>query len=388
MSTHDYWLLPEGIEEVLPEEARELERMRRGLLDLFDGWGYELVMPPMIEYLDSLLTGLGQDLDIQTFKITDQVTGRMMGVRADMTPQVARIEAHYLKRKGPVRLCYIGPVLHTRPGAFGGSREPLQMGAELFGHPGPQSDVEILSLMVSALAVIGVDTPHLDLGHVGVFRELLRRYEVSGSAAGELFETLARRSQPDLEALLADNGLSSEACDAFVALAELNGGSEVLSRARAVLGKAGKGVAGALDNLEQVAAQAAARMPTVPLYFDLAELRGYHYHTGTVFSAFMPGQGQAIAQGGRYDDIGKLFGYARPATGFSTDLRTLLRLVGAPAESARGIRAPSDDDAELEAEIARLRGAGERVVRDLPGADVTPSCPRRLVRRDGRWIVE
>lgn len=390
MSANDRWLLPEGIEEILPQEARRLEAMRRGLLDLFDAWGYDLVMPPLIEYLDSLLTGLGEDLDLQTFKLTDQSSGRLMGVRADMTPQVARIEAHYLKRQTPVRLCYIGPVLRTRPDGFGGSREPLQLGAELFGYPGPEGDAEILQLLVAAMNVIGLPTPHVDLGHVGVFRELARAAGLDARREHELFDALQRKARPEIEALLAASGVTGRYRTMFSALTELNGDVAVLDEARVSFKAAGAGVQQALDNLRAVATWVAQLLPRVPLYFDLAELRGYRYHTGVVFSAFVPGHGQAVAAGGRYDNIGSAFGYARPATGFSADLRALLRLAPAPAAGGNAIGAPFNTDPVLSQEIARLRASGERVAHLLSGDAGRArelGCNRELVQREGRWRV-
>jgi ATP phosphoribosyltransferase regulatory subunit len=388
MRTQDRWLLPEGIEEVLPDEARRLERLRRRLLDLFGTWGYELVMPPLIEYLDALLTGTGRDLDLQTFKLTDQLTGRLMGARADMTPQAARIDAHYLKRECPVRLCYAGSVLRTRPDAFAGSRELLQAGAELFGHPGPESDVEIIRLMLTALDLAGVRDVHLDLGHVGVFRGLATAAQLPESLENDLFEALQRKARASAESLLAASSAPANLKTMLVALMDLNGGPETLARARALLKNAPADTRAALDHLESVA-KAVARAG-LPVYFDLAELRGYRYYTGIVFSALTPGQGQAVAQGGRYDGIGQAFGRARAATGFSTDLRRLLRL--APEETGNlGILAPAVTDTGLDSAIARLRAAGERVVMALPGAPVSArelGCDRELIAQNGGWVVK
>ena len=385
MSTQDRWLLPEGIEEVLPAEARRLERLRRQALDLFARWGYELVMPPMIEFLDALLTGTGQELDIQTFKLTDQVGGRLMGVRADMTPQVARIEAHYLKRSGPVRLCYLGPVLFTRAEEAGASREPLQLGAELFGHRGPESDVEIIELLLAMLDDFGVPKPHLDLGNVGVFQSLAASFAIAGAQREAVFEALQRKSRPDLETLL-DN---ADARRLFCALTELNGDVGTLDEAAVGLAKAGPGVSGALDNLRGIAGAVGARCPHVPIYIDLAEVEGHRYYTGLTFSVFAPGHGKAVARGGRYDNIGQAFGTPRPATGFSADLRTLLRLLPVTQDGVQGIRAPAQDDAALAEQVRALRQRGERVVRALPNIQVgQDGCDRQLVLRDSQWIVE
>lgn len=391
MSEKDRWLLPEGIEEILPLEAQRLEAMRRRLLDLFDSWGYELVMPPLIEYLESLLTGTGRDLDLQTFKLTDQLSGRLMGVRADMTPQAARIDAHYLKRSVPVRLCYVGSVLHTRPDEFAGSRELLQLGAELFGHPGPESDVEILRLMLAALHAIGIVSPHLDLGHVGVFRQLAAGASIDGRLESDLFDALQRKARPDVDALLAGSALTAERKAMLAALTDLNGGPEVLAEARARLAAADVAVGQALDNLQAVADAIVSSHPDVPLYFDLAELRGYRYYTGVVYSVFVTGHGQAVAQGGRYDGIGKAFGRERAATGFSADLRRLLKILPSNTPPRAGIHAPWSQDGVLRKEVERLRAAGERVVIGLPGAAVSTSelgCDRELVQEKDVWLIK
>jgi ATP phosphoribosyltransferase regulatory subunit len=389
MSEKDRWLLPEGIEEILPLEARRLEAMRRRLLDLFDSWGYELVMPPLIEYLESLLTGTGRDMDLQTFKLTDQLSGRLMGVRADMTPQAARIDAHYLKRSAPVRLCYVGSVLHTRPDEFAGSRELLQLGAELFGHPGPESDIEILRLMLSALSAIGIADPHLDLGHVGVFRQLAADAGLSGELESDLFDVLQRKARPEVDALLASTAIAADRKAMLALLADLNGGPEILAEARARL--AGAAVRQALDNLQAVADAIGRSHAGLPLYFDLAELRGYRYYTGVVYSVFVPGHGQAVAQGGRYDGIGKAFGRERAATGFSADLRRLLKILPDSTNSRGGILALWKEDEALQKEIGRLRAAGERVVIRLPGTPasvVEMGCDRELVAEKGVWVVK
>jgi ATP phosphoribosyltransferase regulatory subunit len=390
MSYTDRWLLPEGIEELLPEEALRLERMRRRILDLFHTWGYELVMPPLIEYLDALLTGVGKELDLQTFKVTDQLTGRLMGIRPDMTPQAARIDAHYLKRNGPVRLCYLGSVLHTRPDEFAGSREPLQLGAELFGHAGPESDAEILCLMMATLRLAGIEALHLDLGHVGVFRGLVAGAGLNENDVPELFDVLQRKSRADLSALLASLEIDTPSQQMLMALTDLNGGAEVLGEAAERLRAAPASVTQALANLEAVAKVVSRRMPGLPLYFDLAELTGYRYYTGVIFSAFVSAYGRAIARGGRYDGIGRAFGRARPATGFGADLRLLLKLTPESETSAFGVLAPADDDARLHAEIAQLRSSGERVIMHLPDVQATPAelrCDRELVQRHGKWTV-
>jgi ATP phosphoribosyltransferase regulatory subunit len=390
MILQDRWLLPEGIEEILPPAARRMESLRRELLDLYEGWGYELVIPPLIEFLDSLLTGTGNDLELQTFKLTDQLSGRMMGARADMTPQVARIDAHLLKRAGPTRLCYMGEVLRTRADGFGGSRSPYQAGVELYGHRGHESDLEVLNLMLETLRLAGISDVHLDLGHVAIFRELVRRAELGREREALLFEALQRKALPEIRQHLAAWSLPAPCAEWFLALAELNGGVEVLDEAEARLYGAGVAVREALGVLRNLTAALRRPWPELPIHVDLAELRGYHYHTGVVFAAYVTGQGQAVAQGGRYDEIGQVFGRARPATGFSTDLATLLRLGSVPDRAGRVIGAPAVAEDALERRIAELRGQGERVMRALPGmeADLRElGCDHLLMRREGRWSV-
>jgi len=391
MKEIDRWLLPEGIEEVLPLQARQLETLRRQLLDLYDSWGYDLVMPPFIEYLESLLTGTGHDLDLKTFKLTDQLTGRLMGVRADMTPQVARIDAHHLKRNTPTRLCYMGTVLHTRPSGFAASRSPLQVGAELYGHGGVESDIEILALMVETLRLCGVEQSFFDLGHVGIFRGLAKQAGLDGTQEDELFDVLQRKSRPDMLALFNKWSLDKKPADKFLGLSELNGDAGVLAEAKTLLKGSDKSVLAALDYLQQMADLIAQRLPGLAVHFDLAELRGYNYHTGAVFAAFVPGRGSAVAQGGRYDDIGQVFGQARPATGFSTDLKTLLSLSKAKTTQVSGIFAPADQAAGLTKRISELRQQGERVVVALPGqagGAKEMGCDRQLLNKNNQWQVE
>ncbi|MWV15407.1 ATP phosphoribosyltransferase regulatory subunit [Pseudomonas sp. L-22-4S-12] len=390
MATVDRWLLPDGIEEVLPPEAARIEAARRQVLDLFQRWGYEFVVTPHIEYLESLLTGAGQDLDLRTFKVTDPQSGRLMGFRADITPQVARIDAHTLRREGPSRLCYAGSVLHAQPRALSTSRSPIQLGAELYGDASPASDVEVISLMLDMLELARVPGVHMDLGHVGIYRGLARAAELSGEVERQLFDALQRKAVDEVAALTA--GLPAELASMLRALAELCGGREVLELAQACLVEAPAEVHAALDELVAIADELELRYPELPLYFDLGELRGYRYHTGAVFAAFVPGMGQSIAQGGRYDDIGADFGRARPATGFSTDLKTLVTLGDMQvAEPAAGVWAPDHHDVYLWQAVQRLRRDGVRVVQALPGqesgAAVEAGCDRQLQLRDGRWQV-
>jgi len=391
MSRKDEWLLPEGIEEVLPPEAWRLECARRELLDLFARWGYALIMPPLIEYLESLLTGAGNDLDLQTFKVTDLMSGRMMGVRADMTPQAARIDAHPLRRNAPTRLCYLGTVLHTRSDGFGSSRSPLQVGAELFGHAGIESDVEILLLLLESLALLEIPDVHVNLGHVGIFRGLARDAGLNAAQEGELFEALQRKAVAEIDDMLAHSVRDAGPRARLAALAGLNGGWDVLYGAREVLDGAGPEVIRALENLRAIADRLQQRAGDVQIDFDLAELRGYRYQTGMVFALFVPGCGQEIARGGRYDAIGEVFGRARPATGFSTDLKTLMDLSPRDFDVHAGaIFAPAANDTRLDAAVATLRSQGERVVLALPGqagGAHDMDCDRQLVREAGNWVV-
>ncbi|MFZ5538919.1 MAG: ATP phosphoribosyltransferase regulatory subunit [Pseudomonadota bacterium] len=374
------WLLPEGISDVLPHEARRLEALRRVLLDLYRGYGYELVVPPLAEYVDSLLTGSGADLDLRTFKLVDQLSGRMMGLRADTTPQVARIDAHILNRRGVARLCYAGSVLHARPQHPLATREPFQVGAELYGHAGLAADAEILELAVESLRRAGVDRVRLDLGHTGVVRAILGADAGAASAADEILAALIAKDLPALADAVAD--LDPLAGDALLALARLHGGCEVIERARTVLPPLPE-IARALDDLDHLARRTAAD----ELSIDLADLHGYRYHTGVTFAAYAPALPGAVLRGGRYDDIGRAFGRARPATGFSIDLRDLTR--GQDDGGQAAILAPCDDDAELAAQVRALRARGEIVVRRLAPDEAVDGIEfdRELKRVDGRWTV-
>ncbi|MEK0360987.1 ATP phosphoribosyltransferase regulatory subunit [Pseudomonas sp. CBC3] len=390
MATVDRWLLPDGIEEVLPPDAARIETARRRVLDLFQCWGYELVITPHVEFLESLLTGAGQDLDLKTFKVIDPLSGRQMGLRADITPQVARVDAHTLRREGPSRLCYAGSVLHAKPQALATSRSPIQLGAELYGDSSISSDLEVISLMLETLGLASVPDLHMDLGHVGIYRGLARAAGLSGDAEQCLFDALQRKAMDEIAALTAN--VEPSLASMLRALARLCGGRETLDAAKVVLAGAPSAVREALDGLIQIAEQLAVRYPNLPLYFDLGELRGYHYHTGVVFAVFVPGVGQSIAQGGRYDDIGADFGRARPATGFSTDLKTLVSLGNAElASPAVGIWAPYDTDPGLWKSVCRLREQGERVVQALDGqqgdAALSVGCDRQLVLQEGSWTV-
>lgn len=392
MTIHNkHWLLPEGIDELLPAQARELEKMRRCLLDTYASWGYELVITPFIEYLDSLLTGTGKDLELQTFNMTDQISGRLLGIRADITPQAARIDAHQLRQDVPTRLCYIGSVFRTRPDGFSASRSPLQIGAELYGHSGVESDVEILCLMLATLEVAGVKNVSLDLGHVGIFKGLALQAGIDKTQEAALFAALQRKAIPEIEALVASFGIEDAQARMLSSLATLNGDSEVISQAREMLAEASDEVKAAIDYVEQVAKLLGACLPEVSVHFDLAELRAYHYQTGVVFAAFIPESGNEIARGGRYDHIGEKFGRARPATGFSADLKNLMRYGAClPDLPADRIMAPWSTDAALSEEITQLRAAGKVVVRSLSeqaGDANAMGCSQQLVQQDGKWVL-
>ena len=392
MQQKDSWLLPDGIEEILPEEAKHLESLRSKLLELFACWGYDLVIPPFIDFLDSLLTGSGHDLDLQTFKLTDQISGEMLGVRADMTPQVARMDAHNLKHEWPTRLCYVGTILHTRGDPLEKTRSPMQIGAELFGHAGKESDVEVIRLMLEMLALTGLQNVHLDLGHVGIYRALSRQAGLTELQETELFDVLQRKARPELAELMDRYPIDNDLKALFLKLPELNGGKDIIAKAQAVFLKAGDEVKLALADLAAIAGQLAARFPSLPISFDLAELRGYHYHTGMVFAAFIPSVGREIARGGRYDNIGAVFGRARPATGFSADLKLLSALSKQSYQVAQRVLifAPCSDDAALNEKIRDLRAQQQAVVQQLPGQTGSAkelACTSILEHDNQNWVV-
>ncbi len=392
MTHENRWLLPAGIDELLPEAAWTTEALRRKLLERFHAWGYELVIPPMVEYVESLLIHPGDDLDLSTFKLIDQLTGRLMGIRADMTPQMARIDAHSLRQDGVTRLCYLGTVLHAVPDGFAGTRAPMQVGAELFGHAGVGSDIEILRLMLETLEVAGVSDIWLDLGHVGIFRALACHAGFEPDDEATFFDLLQRKAIPEIEAFIAGHALPGDLGAMLRSLPDLHGeGMDTLERARKVLASGGRDVLRALDSLAEVARALAAHKDHVRLHFDLAELRGYHYHTGMVFAAYVPGQGQAIARGGRYDGIGEAFGRARPATGFSADVRALASFASLGAQGAGAVLAPADDDDALQTLVRELRTQGQRVIQALPGQACDPAalgCARVLERQGASWQIK
>lgn len=392
MLSQDRWLLPEGIEEVLPAEAGRLEILRRKVLDMFATWGYQQVIPPFIEYIESLLTGTGHALDLQTFKLIDQISGRLLGVRADMTPQVARIDARNARDDVPARLCYLGTVLHTQSDHLERSRSPMQVGAELYGHDGVASDLEIIRLMLEMFQVAGIEQVFLDIGHVGIYRGLVRQAGLDERQEADLFDILQRKARPELGDFLRGARVPPASASMLGALVDLNGSSEVLAGARTLLAAAEPGVQDALENLDAVAAGLRREFPDLPIHFDLAELRGYQYQTGVVFAAFVDGYGREVARGGRYDEIGKVFGRARPATGFSADLKILARLGRGQAHEAEPIFAPAADDPALAGKIRELRAEGRVVIQELDGqrADgAALGCRYRLIREGRAWrLVE
>ena len=394
MSRANRWLLPDGVKEVLPPEAARIEGLRRTVVDLYQAWGYDLVMPPLIEYIDSLLIGTGDDLDLATFKVIDQKTGRTMGIRADITPQVARIDAHSIDCDGINRLCYSNTVLHTSAANPLASRSPLQVGAELYGHAGIDSDLEVISLMLETLTSVGIKHPiTLDLGHVGIYRGLIEAIGLAAEDERELFNLLQSKAVADIDALVCAMDLTGEAKTVLSQLPRLYGEVSVLKQAEQVFGNVSAKVSIAIRYLSELAEAVKARFPQVTLYFDLAELRGYEYHTGVVFAALTPAFGQAIAKGGRYDDIGKVFGRARPATGFSADLKVLSELSEVPLVKAHGIATPaevglsSEQRQSLWLMQSQLRLQGERLVAQLCDSPAPQECSRQLVWQNDAWKI-
>ncbi len=376
----DTWLLPDGVDQLLPPAAERLELLRRDLLDLYRGWGYELVITPLVEYLESLLISGSEELDLATCKITDQLTGRMMGVRADITPQVARIDAHALEQAGPARLCYAGSVLQTRPAEVSGSRSPVQVGAELYGEAGTRADAEIVSLMVETLALSGVPDIHLDLGHVGIFRGLAAAAGLGIGEERELFALLQRKAMPEIRDYLQETVADKAMRDMLYELPRLHGMLGSLDDAARTLACAPESVQAALQELRDLGTAIGSRVANARISFDLSELRGYHYHTGVVFAAYLQGESDAVAKGGRYDDIGRVFGRARPATGFSANLRRLAEFREMPVAGG-AILAPWRSDDELQALVTKLRARGERVLY----ASEPREGARYLEHKAGAW---
>jgi ATP phosphoribosyltransferase regulatory subunit len=389
VSKRDSWLLPDGIDEVLPEQARFIEKSRRELLDLYNSWGYDLVIPPMVEFSESLLSGFGSDLDLVTFKLTDQLSGRMMGIRADITPQAARIDAHSLNRQGPSRLCYAGTVLQTKPRAPLESRTPISIGVELFGEAGIGADIEVIELFLKTLETAGIDQVHLDIGHVDILRGLLVGSKLSNIQETELFELLQRKANAELDAWIAENIADSKLAGWLKSLPALSGSVDVLAEARSRLAGAPEPVIAALDQLNKIVD--ALSNQSVTIYLDLGDLAGYRYHTGIVFAAYKQGYGKALGNGGRYDNIGEAFGRARTATGFAFDLKSLVANGVTEQQTLLGIFVPSNTDTQCDDMVAQLREQGERVVQGFDGQ--VPSfkeinCDRQLVKKGDQYQIE
>ncbi len=377
------WVLPDHIADVLPSEARHIEEVRRELLDTARSYGYELVMPPLLEHLESLLTGTGEALDLQTFKLVDQLSGRMMGLRADTTPQVARIDAHLLNRSGVTRLCYCGPVLHTRPDRPHATREPLQFGAEIYGHAGHEADLEALLLALDCLKAAQVQDLSVDMGDARIVRSLLAGLAVDAGTLAQLHAALAAKDSSELAALT--QGFPAASREALLALVQLYGDEQVLAEAEKAM-KPTPVVREALSNLRWLA----THLNGAKVTFDLADLRGYAYYSGARFAIYAQGASGALVRGGRYDEVGAVFGRNRPAVGFSLDVKELVGVV-APRPLRAAIRAPWGEAPDLRAAIASLRSRGETVVCVLPGHESEVDefhCNRELVQAAGQWIVK
>ena len=377
------WVLPDHIADVLPSEARHIEELRRVLLDMARCYGYELVMPPLLEHLESLLTGSGEALDLQTFKLVDQLSGRMMGLRADSTPQVARIDAHLLNRPGVTRLCYCGPVLHTRPGAPHATREPLQFGAEIYGHAGLEADLEILLLALDCLEVAKVQAPSVDLADARIVGALLQNVELHGDTLTLIHAALAAKDSSELSKLT--KNMPTDTRQGLMALVQLYGDEKVLLEAEKALPPL-PALREALTHLKWLASHLAGTQVT----FDLADLRGYAYYTGARFSIYAKGAPDALVRGGRYDEVGAIFGRNRPAAGFSLDIKALVSVL-APRPLRAAVRAPWREAVDLRGAIAALRARGETVVCVLPGHESEVDefhCDRELILVAGHWVVK
>jgi len=378
------WLLPEHIADVLPAQARRIEELRRALLDRARGYGFELVMPPLLEHLESLLSGTGRELDLKTFKLVDQLSGRTLGLRADTTPQAARIDAHLLNREGVTRLCYCGPVLHTRPAGLNATREPLQLGAEIFGHAGLEADLEVMELALDCLQAAGVGDLVIDLADARVLRGVFAGVPFDARRLQELVAALSDKDASLVETLA--SGLPDETRRALRALLRLYGGAEVLQAAHSEL-PARPLVRAALEQLEWLANHLRTAFPGLRIGFDLSDMSGYAYYSGTRFAVYGAASSDALARGGRYDEVGAVFGRNRPAVGFSLDLKALAE-IARPVPAGKAIRAPWGEDAALRATVRDLREAGETVIAMLPGHEVEAQafeCDRELVLQDGQW---
>ena len=391
MKDNNNWLLPDGVDESLPEEALRIENLRRVIIDILSSWGYRLVIPPMIEYLESLLAGMGEDLDLQTFKLTDQRSGRAMGVRADITPQIARIDAHRLPSDDPQRFCYVGPVVHTQPEKFAGSRNPLQIGAEIFGHKGIESDVEVISLLLECLSATGIPKITLEVAHMEIFHGICAGQNFDLGCEQKILEALSKKDKATICELLEQADASEEVLSHLTALLELNGGISVLKDAKDKLANASSGVQRALEELSQLSDILTTTIPYLDLHIDLAEMRGYRYHTGIMFAAYTAAAGRAIAWGGRYDNTGKRLGRERGATGFSTDLKVLESLLSKGVSETDIVYAPEGYDKDLLKAINDCRKRGLIVVQELPnqvGGAANTGCNKHLVKINDIWEIK
>ncbi|MBL4679984.1 MAG: ATP phosphoribosyltransferase regulatory subunit [Pseudomonadales bacterium] len=384
MDIVDRWMLPDGVDEVLPPQAARLEKVRRKLLDGFESWGYDFVIPPMVEFLESLLTGTGSDLDLKTFKITDQISGRMMGVRADITPQVARIDAHSMNQDGDVRLCYAGTVLHAKADNMLASRTPISVGAELFSSTEGEGDLEIVSLMIQSIKGFISGSPHIELGDVGIFRELMEIVRLDQSDEDVLFELIQRKALPDLEEMIAKLDVEPNLAEILSALPNLCGNKSVLEEGRVLFADFPK-ILLRLENLQKVTTGVQQRFKEIDIYYDLSELRGYNYHTGIVFAAYLQSTGQRVAKGGRYDGVGEVFGRARCATGFDIDLKALAGLLEGKSTTSSKICVAKSALNEVDCwiKISELREQGNIVIESE-----ACFCDQRLVKENGEWVLE
>ena len=388
MTTNERWLLPDGIDELLPERAVALETLRRQLLDRCMASGYQFVIPPLVEFTDSLLVGLGADLDLMTCKFVDRLSGRTLGVRADMTPQAARIDAHSLGQPGVTRLCYAGSTLHSASESITSGRSPIQLGAELYGSASSDADLEVIDLMLTLLDCASLASHHkpvtLDIGHVGIYDAVMADSNLDPTTERAVFDALQRKSRPDLGGIL--RGVDTELAGRLQRLMDLHGSAETLVMAREVLSDLPEAI-DALDQIDAVVGHVTAHHPGVALYVDLTELRGFQYHTGLVFAAYVAGVGDAIAKGGRYDNVGSVFGRDRPATGFTCDLKALAEQCASQSEAGRVISVPVSGDAALAEAIAALRGEGCVLIKALDGVH-DPGCSEQLVQQGDQWVCQ
>lgn len=387
MDSRNHWLLPKGVEEILPSEAWLIDQYQRQILDIYHSWGYELVIPPLIEYQESLSAGLGADLDLLSFKLTDQMSGRTLAVRADITPQAARIDAHSWAQEGPTRLCYSGTVLHTRPKTELSSRTPLQIGAELYGSNAIESDLEVILLMLKSIEAAQIQQITLDLGQVALYRELVELIDFDEHQQAALFDAFSRKAEAEIAVLLAacDNQLIAET---LLGLLALHGDEQVVYQAKTRFAEGPQNIVNAIDELIQVVEAVRLRYPEVNIHIDLAEVRGYQYHTGLIFATYIDSVPQPVASGGRYDGIGELYGRKRPATGFTIDVNSIVHFLK-QGDTQLLVLAPSImvEDEALTALIKDLRQQGFRVVHAVEGSQKLAHCARFIENNDGHWQV-